>query len=189
MKGKYILLLGPDGVDSVGKLLGLGVVRQLALHPDQISEWSKSDGTVDGTLSATLVAVVTFTGTGGVPVPEKVVAENVLGHGADHGVALATNVSDEVGDGLLVLAGGLELLNGGLVEELEASLGHPLVFDGLKLSTILTSLLTGEHEVVQGLDIGVGGADDEGMVAGVDGGADEGGSFGVGSSNGKEIGS
>src|SRR5699024_7272255 len=43
-----LLLLGPDGVHTISKLLGLLVVGHLALHPNQISKWRKRNSTVDG---------------------------------------------------------------------------------------------------------------------------------------------
>ena len=186
-KDENLLLFRPHGVHAVGKLLGLRVVGQLALHPDEVGERRKGDGAVDGALSAALVAVVALAGARAVPVPEDVVAEQVAGDGAHVGVALAADAGDEVGDGLLVLAGGLELVDHGLVEALEPGLGHPLVLNGLQLGAVLALELGGDHEVVQGLQVGVGRADDEGVVARVDGGGDEGRGLGVGSRNGEEI--
>jgi hypothetical protein len=49
-------------------------------------------------------------------------------------------------------------------------------------------LLSGDHQVVQRLQAGVGGAEDEGVVAVVDGGGDEGCGFGVGTGDSQEVG-
>ena len=185
-----ILLLGPDGVDTIGELLGLLVVRELALHPDEIGEGSEGDGAVDGALGAALVAVVALAGTGGVPVPVDVGAGDTLGDGADLGVGLALGLLEELGDdgGLVGVRALVDGVDDGLAEELEAGLGGPLVLDGLQVGTVLTGLLGGNHQVVQGLQVGVGRADDEGVVAVVDGGGDEGGGFGVGTGDGEKVG-
>jgi len=187
--GVNSLLLGPHGVNAVGELLSLLVVGQLALHPDEIRERRVRHGTVDGTLGTALVAVVALTGTRSIPVPVNVNTGDTLGNGAGFAVALALGRLEVLLD-QAVLVGvdtGIDGVNHGVAEELETSLGGPLVLNGLKLRAGLTGLLSGDHQVVQGLEVGVGGADNEGMVAVVDGGSDQGGGLGVGTGNGQEI--
>lgn len=186
----YLLLFRPHGVHTVGKLLGLLVVGQLTLHPDQVGKGCKSDGSVDRTLRATLVAVVALASTRSVPVPVDVHTGDALGDGACLAVTLAL-------DGLSVLLDesvlvdedpGVDGINDGLVEFLQAGLRHPLVLDGLQLIAVLTSLLGCDHEVVQRLQIRVSGSDNECVVAEVNGRGNESSGFGVGSSDGKKIG-
>jgi hypothetical protein len=63
----------------------------------------------------------------------------------------------------------------------------PVVFDGLEFTTILAGSFSGDHKVVKSLEVGIGGAEDVGVVAGIDSGGDESCSFGVSSCNGEEI--
>lgn len=176
-------------MDTVGELLGLAKVGQLALHPDSIAVRAVGDGTVDGAVTATLEAEVTLTGTGSIPVEEDLDTET-LGDGAGLEVALALGLGLVVGSSLGLVGNG-RLLNGSedsIVEALKASLGQPVVFNSLELGTELTLLLSSDHEVVEGLDVGVGAAQDEGVVAGVDGGGDEGSGLSIGSGDGNEVG-
>jgi hypothetical protein len=48
-------------------------------------------------------------------------------------------------------------------------------------------LLSSDHEVVERLEVGVGGTDDIGVVTGVNGGGNEGSGFSIGSCNCKKI--
>lgn len=184
------LLLRPDRVDSVRKFLRLLIVGELALHPDQVGERPVRNGAVDGALRASLVPVETFPGTRGVPVPVDVHAGDALGDGAGFAVALPLGLLQVlVDEGLLVDVGsGVDGVDDSLVEQLETGLGDPLVFDGLEHITVLAGPFGGNHQIVKGLEVRVGGANDEGVVAGVNVGGDEGGGFGVGSSNRKEVG-
>jgi hypothetical protein len=68
-------------------------------------------------------------------------------------------------------------------------LGNPLILDGLELFARLAGLLTRHHEVVQWLQVGIGRANDEGVIAVVDGRGDECCGFRVGTGNGKQVGS
>lgn len=175
-------------MDTVGELLGLGEVGELALHPDGITVRAVGDGTVDGAVAATLEAEVTLTGTGSVPVEEDLDTK-ALGDGAGLVVALALGLSSVVGSSLGLIGDG-RLLDGSddsIVEALEVGLGQPVVLNGLELGTELALLLSSDHEVVEGLDVRVGAAHDEGVVAGVDGGGDEGSSLGIGSGDGNEV--
>ncbi len=117
-------------------------------------------------------------------------AQDAAGDGAGLGVALALGLG---------LVGGLELFlvnvgarvdggDDGLVEAHQPGRGHPLVLNLLQLVAELAGLLSGGHELIEGLQVGVGAAEDEGVVAGVNGGGDEGGGLGVGTGDGNEVG-
>jgi hypothetical protein len=178
-------------MDTIGKLLGLSIVGQLALHPDGIGIGSIGIGAVDGATAATLVSVVTFAGARRFPVEVNVLAGQGLCESSGLGVALALGFSVEFlnGGSLVGQAAGIDDVGNCLGEELDAGLGHPLLLNGGELVAKLSALLGGNHEVVEGFQVGVGATLDEGVVSGVDGGGDEGGSFGIGTSNGQKIGS
>jgi hypothetical protein len=57
----------------------------------------------------------------------------------------------------------------GVVEALQPGLRQPLVLDGLQRVARLAFALGGQHQVVERLQVGVGAAQDEGVVARVDG--------------------
>jgi hypothetical protein len=78
-------------------------------------------------------------------------------------------------------------VNHSLVEQLQAGLGGPLVLDGLEVVSEFACLLGLGHQVVERLEIRVGRANDEGVIAVVDVGGDKGGGFGVGTGNSKEV--
>lgn len=185
------LLLGPDGVDALGELLGLLVVGELGLHPDGVAVRGVGDGAVDGAVAAALETVVALAGAGGVPVEVNVLAEDAAGDGAGLlvGELLAVDaVAVLLGEGLLVgEVGGEDGVHDVVVEALEVGLGEPLVLDGLELGAVLAGLLTSNHELVEVGEVGVVGAEDEGVVAGIDGGGDEGGSLGISTGNGQEV--
>jgi hypothetical protein len=183
------LLLGVHGVDALSEGLGLLEVGQLRLHPDGVGVWGVGESAVDAALDAALHAVVAFAGSRVVPVPEDVLADDAAGDGAGLGVALALGLLGELGDeGLGVCAlGGGDGVGDGVGEGLQASLDGPVILDGLELAAGLAGLEGLDEELVDGLEVGVGRAEDEGVVAGVDGGGDEGGSLGVSAGNGEEI--
>lgn len=190
VRSQHLLLLGPDGVYSVGELLGLGVVGKLGLHPDEVGVGCEGNGAVDGSLAAALVPVVTLTGTGSLPVKVDVDAGQTLSNGTSLLVALALALLEELLDELLFvdMDTGIDGVDDGLVEELQVGLLGPGVLNSLELGAILSGLLSGVHEFREGLEVGVGGTHDVVMVAGVDGGGDEGGSFGVSTGDGEEVG-
>lgn len=185
------LLLGPHGVHAASEVLGLLVVWQLRLHPDGVGVWRIGDGTVDAALDATLQTVVALARAWVVPVPEDLGAEDAAGDGARLWVALALHVGSELGDdglGAWAEVGGLDGCDGGLGEGLEAGGGGPLVLNGLQLGAGLAGVETSDQELVERLELWVGRAEDEGMVAGIDGGGDEGRGLGVSAGNGQEVG-
>lgn len=175
---------------AVGKLLRLSIVGQLALHPDEIRKRSICNGAVHRTLGTSLVPVEALPGARGVPVPVDVDSSDVLGDSPGFAVALALGLRQElINEGLLVTRGALvDGVDDSFAEQLQASLGSPLVFNGLQLVSVLTSLLRSHHEVVEGLEVGVRRSHDEGVVTVINCGGNESGSFGVGSSNGKQVG-
>ena len=175
-----------------GEFLSLLEIGQLALHPDGVAVGRVGDGAVDGAVAAALEAVVALAGAGRLPVEVDVTAQDAAGDGARLCVGQLLAV-----DGLAVLlgqalgVGGGALGDGlvdGVVEALEPGLRDPLVLDGLEGLARLAGLFSGDHEVVKGLQVGVGAALDEGVVAGVDGRGDERGGLGVGAGNGDEVG-
>jgi len=185
------LHLGPDGVDALGELLSLGIIGQLALHPDGIAVRGVRDGAVDRAVAAALETIVTLTGTRSIPVEEDVLAEEATSNSAGLAVRdlLALDSSLVLGSELLsvgVAALGNSLENG-FIEALEVGLGKPLILNSLQGSASLTGALSSKHEVVQGLQVGVGAAEDEGVVAGIDGGSNKGSGLGVGTSNDDEV--
>lgn len=184
------LLVGPDGVNAISEILGLLEVGQLRLHPDGIGVRSIGDGTVDGAVAAALQSVVSLTGSGSIPIEVDVLAQDGLGNLAGLGVTLALDLGGVLllGGVLVADGGGIDGSDDGLVEALELGGNQPLILNLLELSTVLASGLGSDHKIVEGLEVGVGGANDEGMVAGVDGGGDEGGSLGIGTGNCQEIG-
>jgi hypothetical protein len=64
---------------------------------------------------------------------------------------------------------------------------HPLVFNLLQFVTKFASLLSSNHEVIERLQIGVGGTEDKGMVARVNGGGNESSGLGISTGNSNEI--
>ena len=123
-------------MDAVGKLLGLGKVGQLALHPHGVAVRAVGDGAVDGAVAAALEAVVALAGAGGVPVKVDVLAaEDAAGDGAGLGVALALGLGGVLclGGGLVADGrGGVDGGGDGVVEAGEAGGGEPLVLDALQ---------------------------------------------------------
>lgn len=172
--GNDLLLLRPDGMHTISKLLGLVIVRKLALHPNQIGKWRVSDGTVDGTLSTTLVPVVTFAGSGRIPVPVDIHASDSLCNCAGFSVALALGSAQVFGDELFLItrAALVDGIDDGVFEFLEAGLGEPGIFDGLELVASFAGLFGGDHQIVERLEAGVGGSEQIGVVAVVDGRSD-----------------
>jgi hypothetical protein len=179
-------------VHALGKLLGLLIVGQLALHPDRVAVGRIGDGAVDGAVAAALEAVVALAGARRVPVKVDVLAQDAARDGARLlvGQLLA-------GDGLAVLLGEAlgvgqrrrgDGVDHGIVEALEPGLLDPLVLDGLQRVARLAGLLGLDHQLAERLQAGVGAAHDEGLVAGVDGGGDERGGLGIGTRDGEEVG-
>jgi hypothetical protein len=183
------LLLWPHGMYTIGKLLGLCVIWQFALHPDGIGIWCESNGSVDGTLASALVPVITFSGPWSLPVKENILTSQLFGNGPRVLVALALGSSLVLAEqaGLVGEGSSVDDIGNGLVEETEIGILDPVVLDGLEGITELASLLGSNHKVIESLDIAVGASEDESVVTRIDGGGDEGGGLGVGTSNGKEI--
>jgi len=190
MGEKNLLLLGPNGVHTISKLLGLVEVGQLALHPDQIGVRSVSDGAVNRTLAASADTVVALTGPGRVPVKVDVNTRQALGDGASFSIALALGQLVELLDhlGLVDVHAGVDSVGDSLVVELQVCLLVPRVFDGLQLGAVLAGGFGVQHQIVEGLQGGVGGAEDVGVVARVDCAGDEGCGFGVGTGDCEEVG-
>jgi hypothetical protein len=187
---KNSLLLRPNCVNTLGKLLRLVEIRQLALHPDQIRVRRVRNSSRDSGLAAAAQTVVALASPGRVPVEMNVNASETLGDCTSFHVALAGRELVELGDhgGFVDVDAGVDGVCDGFVEEFERSLLVPGVFDGLQLGTGFAGCFGVEHEVVEGLESGVGGAENVGVVAGVDCAGDEGGGFGVCAGDGEEVG-
>ena len=177
-------------MDTLGKLNSLGIVGKLALHPDGIAVRRIGNSPVDSALTSALQPEVALPRPGGVPVEVEIEAGDAPGDGPGLTVTLTLGLGEVLGDGALLVGelSGVDSLDDGLVEGLELGLGHPVVLDGLELSADLSGLLGGNHDVGEGLERGVGGALDEGVVTGVDAGGDQGSSLGVGSANEDKVG-
>ena len=177
-------------MNSFGKLLRLRKIRQLALHPDHVSVRCVRDRTVDGRGTTALESVEALTGPRRVPVPVDVHTGEALGDRAGLGVRLALHGGLVLlNQALLVdVHAGVDGRDDGVVEEHQARLLHPLGLDALEGGADLALLLSGDHEVVEGLEVGVGGAQDEAVVARVDGRRDQRGGFRVGARYGEQVG-
>jgi len=73
-------------VNTLSKLLGLGVDGPFRLHPQEVSIRGECDRPVDRTKGTALVAVVSFPGPGGVPVPVRRSCETELSLGDIEGI-------------------------------------------------------------------------------------------------------
>ena len=175
---------------AVGKLLGLLKVWQFALHPDHIRIWAIGNSTVDSAAASALVAVKALSGSGSVPVPVDVDTRETFGDGSGLGIALSFGGSEIFLDEtpLVYMYTCIDHFDNCLVEEFEAGLSEPLVFDCLELVAIFAGLLCGHHEVVERLEGGVGDTENEGVVSVINGGGNEGGGFGVCPCDGEEVG-
>ncbi|KAJ6443327.1 protein kinase SNF1 [Purpureocillium lavendulum] len=177
--------------DELPAVAERGEAADLALHPDGVAVRAVGDGAVDGAVAAALEAVVALTRAGRVPVEEDVLAaEDAAGDGAGLGVALALGLGGVLGLGAGLVGdgrGGVDGGGDGVVEAREAGGGEPLVLDALQRVARLARRLGRHHQVVQRLELGVGRAEDEGVVARVDGRRDERGGLGVGTGDGDEV--
>lgn len=177
---------------ALGKLLGLLVVGQLALHPNGVAVGGVGDGAVDAAVAAALEAVVALAGARRVPVKVDVGPEDVAGDGARLrvGQLLARDAGLVLRREALGVAegAGRDGIQHRLVEALEARLGQPAVLDGLELLADLALALGHHHELREGCELGVGGTEDEGVVARVDGRGDERRGLSICAGNGEEVG-
>lgn len=164
---------------AVGKFFGLRVIWELRLHPDHVAVGSVCYGAVDGTLAAALVPVVAFSRPCCLPVEVYVDAGNTSGNGTCFGVALAFALLQELVDQTLLvdMYASVDSIDYSLMEELEVGLLDPGIFNGLKLSTALASLLCSIHELAQRLECRIGAAQNVVVVSRVNGGSDEGSGF------------
>ena len=189
MWGDVILLLWPHGVDTISELLSLSEIRQLALHPNEICVWGVCYSSHDCALSTTLVSVVALTSSWGIPVEVDVDTSQTLGNGASLAVALSLCLLVELLDELCLVDvhASVDRVSDSLVKELEACLGSPGILNSLKSRTVLASLLSCVHEIVQWLKRWVCRSENVRVIAVVDGRGDESRGFGIGSGNSKKI--
>lgn len=182
-----VLLLGPHGMHAVGELLGLLVIRLRALHPDHVCVGGKSDGPVDGTSTSALISVVPFSRPCRVPVPVDLDARQAFRDGSGLGVTLAFHRGQVLSDKtfLVDVDAGVDGIDDSVVEEFEAGLSGPLIVNRLKSLAVLPGLLGCDHEIVEWLEGGVRGSEDEGVVPLVDRRHDQSGGFGIRPRDGK----
>ena len=133
------------------EFLSLSVVGKFTLHPDRISIRRICNGAVDGTRAAAFYSVEALAGSGALPVKRDIYASDASSDGSCLGVAFTLDALEKLCYEFFLVAvyAGVDGVNYGLVEELEASLGGPCVFYGLELDAGLASLLTGNHEIVE----------------------------------------
>lgn len=175
---------------ACSELLGLREIGEFRLHPDRVGVRRVGNSAVDRTLAAALQTVVALAGSWGVPVKGDVDAGNALSDSPRFGVGFAFYFGQEAGREfcLVDVHPGVDSVDYGVGKELQVGLGCPGVFDGLQFGAVFACPFRGDHEVVEGLEGGVGGAKDVGVVAGVDGGGYEGRGFGVSAGDGEEVG-
>ena len=172
-------------VDPLRKLLGLRVDRALGLHPQQIRIRGERHRPIDRALRSPLVPEEPLARPRRIPIPVRRRPEAIrllrelerrvpgrmggpgdLGEKGGDFLPVHTLLAERVGECL-----GVELEFGGfepvVLDRLEGGPGFPLEFRG-------------EHEVDEREEGGVGGAEDEGVVARVDVGGDQRGGLGVG---------
>ena len=164
---------------AVGKFLRLLKVWQFTLHPDHIRIRSVRNSAIDSAVASSLIAVETFPGSGGVPVPVDVHSCESFGNGPGLGITLSFDRGEIFFDEALLIHVNtcVDHFDNCVVEEFEARLSEPLIFDCLELVTIFAGLFCGNHEVVERLEGRVRDAENEGMISLVNGGGNEGSGF------------
>jgi len=131
----FVLLLRPHRMHAVRKLLRLHVVRQLALHPDQVRIRRIRHRAVNRALAAALVLVVPFTRPRCFPVKVDINAGQSLSDGTCFGVALALGCGQEFLDQALHvdMYARVDGVDNGFMEQFEVGLLDPGIFDCLEL--------------------------------------------------------
>lgn len=105
-----------------------------------------------------------------------------LGELASLGVGEELGLDQPIGN-LGGLALGLELIGNGVAVELDVGGLDPVVLDGLEIVAVLAGILSSGHLNDKGLQGGVGGTEDESVVAGIDVGGNKGSGLRVGTGN------
>ena len=158
-----------DSVDTLSELLGLGIDRLLRLHPQQVSIRRECDRSVDRTEGSSLVAVVTLSGPGRVPVPVRWVCKTELGLGDNESIGVG-EVSNAIQE--LRLAEGAVLRLDGFCEDIgegcESGGLDPFVLDHLEGVSSLACLVGFQHDGDKGPQGGVCRTEDESVVALID---------------------
>ncbi|KAI6749225.1 hypothetical protein HG531_008172 [Fusarium graminearum] len=184
-----LLLLWPDSVDTLSELFGLSEIGQLGLHPNGVAVRCIGDSAVHCAVTSTLEAEVTLTRSGSIPIKEDIPAEKLASNSPGLKVTLSLCPGSVfLLDASLIREG--TRVNGSsdsIVETAEIGLGKPLVLNTLQLSTRLASSFSGDHQIVEGLECRVRGAEDKSMVAGVNVGGKECGSLGVSTGNSEKV--
>eukprot|EP00123_Amoebidium_parasiticum_P010021 comp19842_c0_seq1/m.23907 comp19842_c0_seq1/g.23907 ORF comp19842_c0_seq1/g.23907 comp19842_c0_seq1/m.23907 type:complete len:574 (+) comp19842_c0_seq1:210-1931(+) len=168
-------LVGVDLKHALGKLLGLGHNGLGRLHPGNVGVVREEHLAVGGILGAAQHAVVALGRAGGIPVPEEVLAEQLLSQLAGLLVTEVEVLGIPLGS---VLAGSLECCSHSLAKRHALGILVPLLGNLIELVSILASSSGGNQNLVKVAHI-LGGPNDERVVTGVDVGRQEGGSLGV----------
>lgn len=185
-----LLLLRPHSVHALCEFLSLFVVRQLTLHPNSIAVRRICDSPVDGAVTTTLQTVVTLASPRCVPVKKDFNTGQAPSQGPGLGDGLALGLRQELCRQRLLIdvRALLDSLHYSFVEFLQTGLREPLILDRLQLVASFTSGFCSNHELVEGLEVGVCGAENEGMIARVDVGAEQRCGFCVSASDGEKVG-
>ena len=154
---------------AVRKLLRLRVVRQLALHPDQVRIRCVRHRAVDRALAAALVPVVPFTRPRCLPVKVDINAGQSLSNGTCFGVALALGCGQKFLDQALLIDvySRVDGVDDSFMEQFEVGLLDPGIFDCLELVARFFGLLGSVHEFRKWLKSWVGAAYNIVVVPGV----------------------
>ena len=154
---------------AVCKLLRLRVVRQFALHPDQVRIRRIRHRAVDRALAAALVPVVPFTRPRCLPVKVDMNACQSFSNGTCFGVALALGCGQEFLDQALFIDmyTRVDGVDDSFMEQFEVGLLDPGIFDCLELVARFSGLLGSVHEFRKWLKSWVGAAYNIVVVPGV----------------------
>lgn len=165
-------LLWVNGVYAGGKFFRLFVIGQFGFHPDGVGVGCVGNGSVNGTSASALKSVISLPCTGSVPVPVDINTSNCLGKCSRLGITFSSYLIQELGNeclGVGTTRSGFYGGDDGVVEKFEFGLSGPGIFDGLEFGAGFAGSFTGYHEVVEGLEVGVCGAENVCVVAGIDG--------------------
>ena len=186
---KHVLLLRPHSVHTLCKLLGLREIGQLTLHPDQITVRRVSNRAIHSTLTATLVPVKAFSRPRRIPIKVDVHTRDALCNRTRLRITLPLTLSHKLLDQplLINMHASMNGIHDSLMEELQPSLGGPLILDRLQVIAGLATRLSRQHEIVQRLQGRVRTAQDEGVVARVDGRRDQRRRFRVSARHGQQV--
>jgi hypothetical protein len=166
-----ILLLWPDGMNTISELLRLSEIGQLRLHPDHVAVGRIGNRTVNSGLASSLVSVVTLAGPRSLPVEEDIYTCQALSNGTCLSVALSLALLVEFVDKplLVYVNSSIDGVRHSLVEEFQIRLLGPRIFNGLELCATFSCLFGSVHKLAQRLESGICYTQDVVVVAWVNG--------------------